>query len=513
VEGTLLAEGKEIMRWHVILLIGLLIGCLGSGQVRAQSTASSFIDGPCHFKIGRGFTLGVNLRCGTLVVQENHLTPNGRMIQLAVAIFRTPSVHRLPDPVVFLQGGPGGGTVTMGRDVTSTNALKIMGNHDLILIDQRGTGFSQPKLVCTTSDASGIQAPPGMVRASQRAGLQVRYYANCRARLAGRGIDLNAYTTINDAADISDLRTALALPEMDLYGVSYGTRLALAIMRYYPVGIRSVVLDSVVPPQYNLLTNAVAAEGRAFNALFAGCARQQPCRHSFPYLKRTFQRLLQRLNQHPLTVTVSVSGRKRLVRVNGNDFAEVVRSVMYDSPLIRYLPALISYVNRDRAGVLAPFVTITNRQFSGIADALYESTTCADDAPYVSVASLKAAVATLPPAIRHNTLVGHEEEMAACRAWKVTPSDSSIHQPVTSAIPTLLLGGQYDPITPPANTSLVAATLSHAYPLVFPGIGHGVRYTNGCPDRIVNAFYDDPARAPDAACLAKMKEPAFVVPR
>jgi pimeloyl-ACP methyl ester carboxylesterase len=428
-------------------------------------------------------------------------------MRLAVAIFKTTSPDRQPDPVVFLQGGPGAPIVQNLAPVVDRSSVSVLlGDHDLILIDQRGTGLSRPALDCPEVHPAVVAA----VRKSSSVGGQVNAervaLQRCHDRLTHKGIDLDTYTIQNDAADIADLRIALRLPQMDLYAVSYGTRVALDIMRSYPAGLRSVVLDSVVPPQFNIFVDPNAAEAHAFHAFFDGCKRAKPCRHAHPHLERTFDRLLTRLNQKPSTVKIHQHSRSYTVPINGDEVAQYVRGTMYSKLGLSLVPGYIEQLNvGQRAALLDLYDTLT--QPPDVSEGMYRSVICSEDAPYATSAALHASVVDLPEPLRAGALTYQTEERAICRIWNIRASDPSLRQPVRSAIPTLLLGGEYDPITPPSNVDLVAPTLSRSYSFVFPGSGHGVRYTDECPDYMINSFYDDPLRRPDSSCIAAMKEP------
>jgi pimeloyl-ACP methyl ester carboxylesterase len=160
-----------------------------------------------------------------------------------------------------------------------------VGNRDLILIDQRGTGYSQPSLDCPAA-AHLIQVPPQPV-GKELASLDSAY-RQCHDRLVHDGIDLSAYNTVDNAADIADLRKALGYRTVNLYGVSYGTRLALTVMRHYPQGIRSLVLDSVLPPQHDYAA-LLRSIDTAFTTLFHSCAQAPNCSHEFPHLQQVAQ--------------------------------------------------------------------------------------------------------------------------------------------------------------------------------------------------------------------------------
>jgi pimeloyl-ACP methyl ester carboxylesterase len=144
---------------------------------------------------------------------------------------------------------------------------------------------------------------------------------------------------------------------------------------------------------------------------------------------------------------------------------------------------------------------------------VYYSVECSEDAPFTTAQQVMTTARVLNPAIRADILSGQLNELQVCQGWHVKAVPAVQTHPVTSAIPTLILSGQYDPITPPAASLWAAQTLRHSYRFVFPGTGHGVYQTGPCPDRIVGAFEDDPAHRPDATCIAAMTGPRFLVPR
>jgi pimeloyl-ACP methyl ester carboxylesterase len=231
----------------------------------------------CPFALDATLVEGKHVRCGFLVVPEDRSQPQGPTIRLAVAIFKASSPHPDPDPVVVLGGGPGIALLeNLGPRV---NAGNLPSNRDLILFDQRGAGYSQPSLRCQAFET--LQA--------------------CHSRLVKSGINLNAFTTLENAADVHDLIRTLDYRQVNLDGVSYGTRLALTVMRLYPADLRSVVLNSVLPPQVNLFTNIPRATARAFDVLFRGCAADRSCNATYPHLQAVFSQLVAQLNIAPIT--------------------------------------------------------------------------------------------------------------------------------------------------------------------------------------------------------------------
>ena len=482
-----------------------------------------FDKGGCQFALGAGFVEGKNVTCGYVTVPADHAQPNGGKIRLAVAIFQNPSARRAPDPVIFLQGGPGGRVIQDFAPAIVTSASPgngqislpdQFGNHDLIMVDQRGTGYSQPSLQCPEVVNLQYQTDVSLT-AQQQADEQNQQLDVSHKRLAAAGVNFNDYTTLSDAADIHDLIGALGYKQVDLYGVSYGTRLALEIMRSYPQGVRSVVLDSTVPAQSHLLLSVPSSTARVFNVLFQGCASDPTCNATYPHLDTTFYSLVTQLNAQPVTfqTTDFNTNKQYTVLFNGDALVNVFFNAFYATPYIPYLPEMIHEASQGTYTHLVTLLYGALQFDDSVSWGDYYSVECAEDVAHVTAAQVTAAAQAYPAAIRQDQLIGLVAELPGCQAWGVTPAPASEAQAVSSAIPTIILEGEYDPITPPANGALAAQTLSTSYQFQFPGTGHGAflsTFTPGnCPATIVNAFWTNPTTKPDGGCTATMPEPQF----
>ncbi len=489
---------------------------LGLAQTAGASPGvPRFENAACPFTLGAGMKAGSNVVCGYLVVPENRARSGGRTIRLAVAIFKSPSPTPAPDPVIFLQGGPGGAIISnLAPYITRDSASYIVGNRDLILLDQRGDGYSQPALSCRELIALKYQYLDRNASDATQIALQSASARQCRDRLLRAGNDLNAYTSLADAADVADLRVALGYKEVNLYGVSYGTRVALTMMRAYPAGIRSVVLDSTYPPQINGYDELVTSGKRAFDVLFAGCAADPACNRAYPHLQSVFYSLVQQLNAHPISFRSTAYGTTKTyaVLLTGDVLADTLFSSLYATDLIPKLPAMIYGVMRHDYGLLGQAYGET-----GFDDTLntgvYYAVQCGEDAPFTVGSVVNAAIHRLPAALWSSQLVNIDSDLAVCSFWGAPRVPAAQKQPVVSAIPTLVLAGQYDPITPPANGALAARTLSHSYFFEYPGLGHGVYLNAACPYIMTTFFLNNPLKRPDSSCIASMKGPAFVLPQ
>jgi pimeloyl-ACP methyl ester carboxylesterase len=507
----------------VLAVLALFVAAcsLGRGSVAVPTPtatapgAARFQQSTCPFPLESGFHDGGNVRCGALLVPEDRTNPTGARISVAAAIFKTPAANPAPDPIIFLQGGPGGRLIEDFAPLIMRHTLDLagqFGNHDVILIDQRGTGYSRPSLQCDEVVRLEFLTDRN-ISVQQAVDEQNKALAACHDRLTGAGVNLAAYTTASDAGDVHDLIAALGYKQVDLYGVSYGTRLALEIMRAYPAGVRSVVLDSTVPAQSHLLTSIPADMRRVFGTLFAGCAADAACNAKYPGLESTFYALVTRLNGQPVTFkTTDLNTNKTYTVVfKGDDLVNLLFQGFYAAQLIPLLPAMIDQANRGDFNHLVSLLYGGLVFDTSVSWGVYFSVECAEDVSYATADAVDAAAQTLPAAIRDGQRISLEGEIPACTAWNVGRAPASEGQPVASDIPALILEGEYDPVTPPANGDLAAQTLSHSYHYLFPATGHAVLLFNpsDCPTTVALAFWKNPAVKPDGACIAAMGEPRF----
>ncbi len=503
----------RVARIAVCLVLILLAGCSsGKSPSAASAFKPVFSAAPCPFTPGAGLTVGTNLKCGFVTVQEDRVHPTGKTVKLAVAVFLGSDAAAHSDPIVYLNGGPGGALLsTFAPLMTASLVPAIFGDHDVVFFDQRGVGYSQPSLQCSETVALQFAQLDENLTITQSVQQQNQALTQCYNRLVGQGIDLNGYSTYEDAADVHDLISALHYTRADLYGVSYGTRLALEVMRDFPQGIRSVVLDSTYPPQVDLFTSVPFSMARSFNVLFAGCASSPTCNANHPNLASRFYVLVQQLNATPITVQGQDSDTNKTyaVLINGDALVQFLFEGLYVTSLIPQLPAMIDQVSQGQTQILTQLVNDFAFDTS-VSSGMYTAVECADDSPYATDQSIAQAAQALDPSIRTDQVIALDGQLAECPSWHLTPSAPVEKSAVTSAIPTLILEGEYDPITPPAYGDLTAKTLSSSYTVLFPGTGHGVfLFAGECSVSVVQQFWTTPTTRPDTSCLSSVGEPNF----
>lgn len=451
---------------------------------------------------------GEDVVCGYVTVPEQHSNPNGATIELAVAIILSRNPDPAPDPLFMAQGGPGGSSID--TFVTPIMDSPFRENRDVVLFDQRGTLYSEPALACPEIMDLTIATIEQDLTIEESNRRYEQAIGACHERLVDEGINLSAFNSLENAADIDALRVALGYDQINLYGVSYGTLLALHTMRDYPNGLRSVILDAVAPPQINFQVAAPQSQERAFQAFFAACADDPDCNEYYPNLEQVFYELIDQLNTTPARIPITDPETTTTYNavMDGDGFEGSIFQMLYASDLIPALPRMIYDARAGNFAVMARFLSIIIFDRT-VSEGMYFSVLCAEDADF----TLQDVDLTgLPPRTVESNRLGLESLLNICRAWNVTPLGPAVDAPVSSNIPTLILSGAFDPITPAPFAEAVAQTLPRSYIYTFPNTGHGAIFTSDCADGLIQAFLDNPDVPPDASCVAAQTGPAFFTP-
>jgi pimeloyl-ACP methyl ester carboxylesterase len=462
----------------------------------------------CPYRLPSTYREGRNIDCFFVTVPQRHAEPQGRQIRLMVV--RLKSRARAPlEPVMYLSGGPGAGGISEGFSLLRTAFTDVLGSRDVVFVDQRGTGRSQPALICGEAYDLSINVTGGS-RDAQRANRYADAMRTCAARLRADGADLAAYNTVENAADLNQIRQALGYEKVTLWGVSYGTTLALEAIRQFGPSIQSVILEGVAPPSVNLLEERAFTLDHAFGALFDGCTRDPACRDQYPDLERRFYASVTRLNERPISVESGVSSNQ--IRITGDDLIALIFKAQYDAELVEVLPQMIDQVNNGDYGQLTLVYRFAELTGSDIAGGMHYSVICAEEAQATDASRIQAGYRLFPRLAALNSGETTSIYTTLCPAWAKASLPATYDDPVVSDVPTLILNGAYDPITPPPWGALVAQTLPRATNLTFPAGSHGVAVQgNRCALQIVRSFLKDADVAPDSSCLAREKPVTFLV--
>lgn len=515
-------------RWlgaALLLALGLIAGgCASDDSARAPTAAgttgttairASYAPAPCPTPMYEGYAqldLGPDFACGYLTVPENRTRPGGRTIRLPIARLRATSPNPKPDPIVYLAGGPGGPPL-LAKAPKAWNR-----DRDVILFGQRGSLKAEPFLSCAEVDAFYTTAVGLSWEDPATAAASATAARACHDRLVRDGVDLSAYNSAENAADVADLRVALGLDTVNLYGLSYGTDLALQTVRDHPEGIRAVVLDSVLPPQQNLVENGWDNAAQSFRAIFAACAAETACAQAYPDLQGTFTRLVNDLSANPRTITVTrgTNGEEVRVVIDGYKLASGVVVAAAQSPgALPKVPSMIQNLATGDGTEAARFLTEAP-PLEVMSFGLQFGVLCSEWAARTDPARVLAVGRRVLPGWPDAVLAQTPQVpfvFADCREWDVPRSADHVSVPTTSNIPVLAVGGSFDSATPLSFAEEAVRTLPNARLLVFPGAGHGIagEFPAACFATVMFSFLDNPA-AFDASCVDAVEVPPFAVP-
>jgi pimeloyl-ACP methyl ester carboxylesterase len=304
------------------------------------------------------------------------------------------------------------------------------------------------------------------------------------------------------------LRRLLNYQKWNLYGISYSTRLMLTAMRYYPDGIRSVLLDSVLPPSVNYDETSVESVMRSLNLLFNACKMDAECNAAYPNIEAEFYLLVKRLNAKPVFVKVKNLESKTEIKLllDGKDVVNGVYSALETGYRLGSLPSLISRAEQGDNQALTSLAE-TKLETSGFAWGMRYSVWCTEEMPFQNRSLIKNQITVAYPKLKGFGIQSNFPVI--CDIWKVKPTNKIENEPVKSNIPTLILAGQYDPGTPPEWGKLAAITLTNSRFFELPGMSHIPTFGSCCAQELAVAFFDDPQSSFDSSCVGKMSQIKF----
>ena len=456
-----------VVRRGAALLCALLAGCAAPTDTGLRRGAIELSE--CRLK-----DVSSAAWCGEWEVPEDHDQPEGKKIKLHVAVLPAYVRTRAPDPLLLLAGGPGQAASDIGKIALVFDAVRRA--RDIVLIDQRGTGRSHP-FACKLFDtpdpvAAMLQAPPDP--------------AKLRECAEGFDGDPRLYTTPAFLRDLESVRAALGVDEVNLWGGSYGSRVALAYLRAHPERIRTAILDGVAPSSMRIMFEALLNGEAQLARTIAECAANQACVTAYPRLADDWARLARDYaSARPVTLAHPRTGEKQTLDADFLALDGALRALLYSAEYGALIPELIT---RAAAGDLAPLFAASLRVVGdlgqGMNVGLQLSVVCAEDAQRVGAAD-RAGARTWPIAA---TVLRRIDE--ACGSWPHSRVPADFHQPTTSDKPVLIFSGGLDPVTPAANGELAARTLRRATHIVAPGYAHLVS-PFGCAPRLVARFVDE----------------------
>lgn len=475
----------------------LLSACTNQGSEPAEVTqpAAAFETVGCETLDLDPFFTDV-ADCGYVTVPENRASGSDRTIKLAV--LRVKAIGDNPGlPVVRGSGGPG------GPGIAATQAAVLMHepllqNHDFVYFTQRGTKLAEPFLDCPAYNEAG---PAGLLAGSTdeeiREARRTAYQA-CIEDFKAQGVDLSAYTTSENAADVADISAALGYDKIVYYGASYGTQLGQFLAKEHPDLVAGVALDGVVPLTATKMIQVTDIPG-SFTNIWDACAADAACNAAYPDPEGELRKVVDSLNAKPVTLSVDVDGTPTDVVVNGQTAMSALSEAMVQAGFIQKLPSVVYRMSAgDLQYALAPLVA-PRLEPEDAANIQHYTINCSDDP--MTQADIATATGGVDPLYVGLVADQATRDADACEALGLTQLPDSTDVPLAGEIPTLLIQGGLDPFTPVSGGDTVVNGLTKVTNAKVPGGKHVLVPSNPCAVQILAAFADDPTSTLDTSCI------------
>jgi pimeloyl-ACP methyl ester carboxylesterase len=490
----------------------LSVACTGSSGKEFRPT---FRQAPCPEDVTSVVLTPVT--CGFLTVLENRSKPEGDTIRLLVIRMQPPGGNPAPDPVLILG-------IDLGKtpDYAGFATGPLRFNRETILVDQRGTGHSEPNLACPEVERLGERlVGMRLTDPEVREDLRIAVEA-CHGRLTSEGIDLSAYNLGEMAADAEDVRRALGIARWNIASYGSASRIALEVVRRFPERIRTMWFDTPQFPQVDEVTLGISGTRYALSQISADCAADRVCSRRFPDLPNALREAVVRLDEEPVTFTVAdtpaaeAAGHPIRVLVDGAAFLRAVRAMVsnIDLGMAPRVPALIYGALEGDVELVAYLLSeeplcLGYQPVCG-AQPLFEgalfSILCHDEVPFVEASRL-AGMAGGDPGFQDAYVAS--PYLDVCEAWDVGEATSVAHRPVSSDIPMLIYVGEYDAYGSLPVAEQAVASLSGSFLVDVPYQGHNVLGSLDCYRNIRNVWVENPTSPPDTGCIEEIPPPTF----
>jgi pimeloyl-ACP methyl ester carboxylesterase len=470
----------------VVLALTAASACAGTPAATAIERLQ-----PCTSEQGPG-----DAYCGALSVSENRAAGTGRRIPLNIVLLPAIGTDVHPDPLFFLAGGPGQAAAELAPQVREI-FRRVLRNRDIVLVDQRGTGKSNP-LDCPSESHTLADLTEPDEAALER----------LRRCLGGYDADVRLYTTTIAMDDLDDVRAHLGYERINLYGASYGTRAALVYLRRHEARVRSMVLDGVSPTDMRIPLFVARDAQRALDKLLDACAADPACHSAYPSLGARIRSLLQRLEAAPPRVRLAHprTGVVEEVQVEARVVASILFGALYSPLTASIVPVLVEQAETDRFESLFALGLAGGAAAENMSIGMQLSVLCSEDGSRFMEEDV--ARETAGSVFGSHLLSGQRR---ACAIWPTGDVASEFYEPVRSAVPALILSGDADPITPPSWGEAVATHLPNSRHVAVPATGHGVVGTS-CGTRLIEAFLErGTAMDLDLGCVGDVRRPPFFV--
>jgi pimeloyl-ACP methyl ester carboxylesterase len=433
--------------------------------------------------------------CGNYEVYENRSTQSGRKIALNIMVLPAISDKPASDSWFALAGGPGQSAVEAFPLAGFT--MKVREQRDVVLVDQRGTGKSNP-LPCQLRDPKDAQEMIAESMAPEKAHA-------CRVALEQKA-DLTQYTTSIAADDLDEIRQAMGYDKINVFGGSYGTRAALVYLRRHGEHVRTLTLEGVAPPEHRIPLAFSRTIQNSIDQLIGRCAADDVCHKAYPDLKKEFAAIVDRLDQSPAHFEVQNrnAGATQAVTLSRGMFVAELRPLLYAPEMVSAFPSIIHRAYQNDWTMYGEAILMVRDAIDKTLDrGMSLSVICAEDIPGLTEATIRRET--------KGTYLGEfqvREYQRACREWAQGAIPEDFHSPIKSAVPALLISGALDPATPPEASAEAAHDLANSRVVVVKDGTHGTG--SPCIDGLISQFVAQGSTADLAvSCADQIHLPPF----
>ena len=434
-------------------------------------------------------------RCGYVEVPNNWDNKKDGTTKIAYLVIASSSENRKDDPVVFIQGGPGGSVLPYANVFSG---LILDPDRDFIMYDQRGIGFSDE--ICPNLSATFLDVMSADISLDKEDETLLSISSDCIESLNDPSFKM-AFGTTQSANDLEALRKHLGYKQVNLFGGSYGTRLGLKYMELYPESIRSSILSGLFPPEVRLYEYIYTNLNRSLEKLFDTCANDDNCSSKYPNLKDTFEAVCEQLDQKGQSFMIN--GDELIL--NKQDFLLLTQQLLYDRQTIGQVPSFITAFKTDDTSSIIRSIQAFASRLGVINVAAYWSVNVKDEGAFKNLKFIDKDEKKHPSLANGVSLFASDPDVL--KHWPTKRNSNTKMKPVVSDIPTLLVSGAWDPITPPSNAEKAAKSLKNSSHVVFPSDGHCPM--NSCFFQMAQAFLKNPMQNVDDACTKSSQPIVF----